>query len=253
MKNLLVTTALVTLLAAGPALAQDTKTPAAGADATVTTDTTVTTDAAPAAPSAEVTTQTEAAPAAEVTTGTEAAPAAGATTDTQVTALTTPEITAPEGFVRQDVVLTADELIGATIYDANGDSIGNVSDLVFDASGAVEATVPGTEAAPADAMAPADGMAADPAVTADATANADANAAASVTPETITHAVVDVGGFLGMGQHRSAVPVSDLTVYTNDSETRVYLPWTREQIEALPVYDENDPATLGATTSTMAN
>lgn len=248
MKNLLVTTALVTLLAAGPALAQDTKTPAAGADATVTTDTTVTTEAAPAAPAAEVTTQTEAAPAAEVTT------------DAQVTAPAMPEINAPEGFVRQDVVLTADDLIGATIYDANGDSIGNVSDLVFDSSAAVETTVPGTEAAPADAMQPADGMAADPAASADAAVTADpaapaaeADAAASMTPQTITHAVVDVGGFLGMGQHRSAVPVSDLTVYTNDSETRVYLPWTREQIEALPVYDENDPATLGATTSTMAN
>ncbi|MBU1304082.1 MAG: PRC-barrel domain-containing protein [Alphaproteobacteria bacterium] len=244
MKNLLVTTALVTLLAAGPALAQDTKTPAAGADATVTTDTTVTTEAAPAAPAAEVTTQTEAAPAAEVTT------------DAQVTAPAMPEITAPEGFVRQDVVLTADDLIGATIYDANGDSIGNVSDLVFDSSAAVETTVPGTEAAPADAMQPVDGMAADPAAPADAMAEqpaAEADAAASMTPQTITHAVVDVGGFLGMGQHRSAVPVSDLTVYTNDSETRVYLPWTREQIEALPVYDENDPATLGATTSIMAN
>ncbi|MBL4918910.1 PRC-barrel domain-containing protein [Szabonella alba] len=60
-----------------------------------------------------------------------------------------------------------------------------------------------------------------------------------------THAVLDIGGFLGIGVHSVAVPVSDLAIYSNDSETRVYLPWTREQIEALPEYDADNPDSLG--------
>ncbi|MEH0070149.1 hypothetical protein V6L77_07160 [Pannonibacter sp. Pt2-lr] len=43
----------------------------------------------------------------------------------------------------------------------------------------------------------------------------------SATPGTITHVLLDVGGFLGIGQRRVAIPVSDLTVYANNSETRV--------------------------------
>ena len=61
----------------------------------------------------------------------------------------------------------------------------------------------------------------------------------------MTHAILDVGGFLGMGQHRIAIPIEDLAVYANGDETRVYLPWTREQLEALPAYDPADPSTLG--------
>jgi len=64
----------------------------------------------------------------------------------------------------------------------------------------------------------------------------------------ITHVIVDVGGFLGIGAHRTALPLSDLQIYANESETRIYLPWTREQVEALPEYDANDPATLGQST-----
>lgn len=62
---------------------------------------------------------------------------------------------------------------------------------------------------------------------------------------TISHAVLDIGGFLGIGEHRVAVPVSDLAVYRSDSEVRIYLPWTREQLEAVPEYVEGDATTLG--------
>ncbi|UFS64616.1 photosystem reaction center protein H [Paracoccus denitrificans] len=58
----------------------------------------------------------------------------------------------------------------------------------------------------------------------------------------ISHAIIDVGGFLGMGEHRVAVPIGDLVVYSKDADLRIYLPWTREQLEALPEFDENAPA-----------
>ena len=62
----------------------------------------------------------------------------------------------------------------------------------------------------------------------------------------ITHAIIDVGGFLGMGVHTVAVPVSDLAIYADSSDNaRVYLPWSREQLEALPAYEPGNLDTLG--------
>jgi len=228
------------------------------------------------------------------------------------------DLVVPEGFTLQTTPLTAEELLGATIYDIAGDSIGEVHDLIFaapdagaagtmpeatDGSTAPDATAPATDTGTADtdtatdpAAAPDSGTAADSTapdaaatpetgtdeVTPDATApetgtatdgtTPDATAPdATATPDTgtaadstapdmgataadgtagqsgqITHAVLDIGGFLGMGQHRIALPVSDLRIYRSDSDIRVYLPWTREQMTALPEYDENDPATLGS-------
>lgn len=208
------------------------------------------------------------------------------------------DLVVPEGFTLQTMPLTAEELLGANIYDISGDSIGEVHDLVFAAPDAGTtggaATMPGTTegSATPDATAPAtgtdtgtaaDGTApdtttapdtgtADTGTTTDgtmpdATASPDTGTAADATaPEAttapdmgatggtattagqsgqVTHAILDIGGFLGMGQHRIALPVSDLRIYRSDSDLRVYLPWTREQMTALPVYDENDPATLG--------
>lgn len=327
-----------------------------------------------------------------------AAPVFAQTTDPAAPAdgVTMPDIAVPEGFSRQDVVLTAEDLLGATIYDANGNSIGDVHDLVIDASGAAGAAPGGTgmdtttgtglspdssggatgtmpdanggAAATSDGMATdgtaADGTAADgtvtdgiapegttgaapspdagsgstgtgmpaddPAAGSDVTSDApgttgtvpDAGAATdgmadngtatdgsspdagtatdgmaaddtatdgmasdgtmtggsatdgttdgmaadgtaapgtagtgAASPATgqITHAVLDIGGFLGMGEHRVAVPISDLAIYRSDSETRVYLPWTQEQLEALPEYDEDDAGTLGRSTMPMAD
>lgn len=259
------------------------------------------------------------------------------------------DLVVPEGFTLQTMPLTAEELLGANIYDISGDSIGEVHDLVFAApdAGTTDgaATMPGTtegSATPeatapstgtdtgtaADGTAPDTGTAdtgtadmgtADTGTAADGTApdataapdagTADTSTAPDATtapdtgtdtgtaadgtmPETttspdtgtvdtgaaadttapdatttapdmgatggtaaadgtagqsgqITHAILDIGGFLGMGQHRIALPVSDLRIYRSDSDLRVYLPWTREQMTALPEYDENDPATLG--------
>lgn len=252
MKTLLTTSMLALALSSGPALTLVLATGPVMAQ----------TEAAPAPAPAP---KPAPAPAPAAETATPAAPAAPAAgMDSSASTMT--EVTVPEGFVRQDTVLTADDLLGATIYDVTGEAIGDVQDLVIEASttdaaaGAAPAAtdaVPADTMAPADATAPADAMAPD-ATTADGAVVAPSDAApvadaAPVKADAISHAVLDVGGFLGMGQHRVAVPVSDLTVYSNDSETRVYLPWSREQIEALQVYDEANPATLGGPADTVAN
>lgn len=243
-------------------------------------------------------------------------------------------ISPPEGYVEGDVVLTSDNLEGASVYDANGDDIGKIHGFVF-ASGAsslmnsTALTAPGTDTAMSPDATRATGStdAADTATTTDHTSgkpesttgvadqaaansdtaasngsatatgsSADGNAAASgdsssatapdsvsgekasttltvnkdaasdaattdaaTTPPAstgattdagamengeISHAIIDVGGFLGIGTHRVAVPVDDLVIYQKDDDIRIYLPWTREQLEALPEFDENDPATV---------
>jgi len=55
----------------------------------------------------------------------------------------------------------------------------------------------------------------------------------------ITDAVIDVGGFLGMGAHPVLVPFSELKVLraTNGSDVRVHLGKTKEQLEAMPHHD----------------
>jgi hypothetical protein len=52
----------------------------------------------------------------------------------------------------------------------------------------------------------------------------------------ITDAVIDVGGFLGMGAHSVQLPFSDLTVLreTDGSDVRVHLGATKEQLKAMP-------------------
>ena len=54
----------------------------------------------------------------------------------------------------------------------------------------------------------------------------------------ITEAVIDVGGFLGMGAHTVLVPFNQLTVLreTNGSDLRVYLDTTKDQLKAMPEY-----------------
>lgn len=190
-------------------------------------------------------------------------PAAAGLAQTTTTGSDPMTITAPDGFERQDMVLTADNLLNASIYDATGNSVGEIDDLVL-ASTAAPATdsttvtaTPSepmtTETAP-DTAETGDGAATDdtatdntgatvttaPAATGTGTAEADA-----ATTGEISHAIVDVGGFLGMGEHRVALPVADLEIYKNDNEIRVYLPWTEDQLRTLPAYVAGDLSTLG--------
>src|SRR5690606_40415222 len=58
-------------------------------------------------------------------------PAATTTATGQDATQPMPAITPPEGYVEGDVVLTTDNLQGASVYDASGDEIGEVHGLVF--------------------------------------------------------------------------------------------------------------------------
>lgn len=244
-----------------------------------------------------------------------------------------PTITPPDGYVEGEVVLTTENLQGATVYDASGDEIGEVHGLVFangstslqggDAGAAMQGsdaatTMPAPDAAtettpaappPAAAETGTDtgdttGMATTDSATAPATEDANTSVesgtaspeatapaldtdssnvasgtdrgdsdriegigsdAGTITPTDattppvqtapegeaqpmgsaeISHAIIDVGGFLGMGEHRVAIPVGDLVVYRKDTDIRIYLPWTRQQLEALPEFDEDGPAPM---------
>ncbi len=55
----------------------------------------------------------------------------------------------------------------------------------------------------------------------------------------ITDAVIDVGGFLGMGVHSVCLPFSQLTVLraTNGADVRVHLDTTKDRLKAMPQYN----------------
>ena len=87
--------------------------------------------------------------------------------------------------------LTAEQLQGAPVYDANDERIGSISELVVAADG------------------------------------------------TITEAVVDIGGFLGIGAKPVALNFEQLQVMAEDADgtgVRVHLTATEEQLEAMPEY-----------------
>ena len=54
----------------------------------------------------------------------------------------------------------------------------------------------------------------------------------------VTHAIMDVGGFLGMGEHTVALEIDDIDILWNDADgdVRVQLPMTQEEMESLPEY-----------------
>ncbi|RUS59813.1 PRC-barrel domain containing protein [Pseudorhodobacter sp. E13] len=54
----------------------------------------------------------------------------------------------------------------------------------------------------------------------------------------ITEAVVDVGGFLGLGEKPVALSLSELSILRSDNgdDIRVYVSQTKEQLEAMPDY-----------------
>lgn len=55
----------------------------------------------------------------------------------------------------------------------------------------------------------------------------------------ITDAIIDVGGFLGMGVHSVLLPFDQLTVLreTNGSDVRVHLDTTKDKLKAMPHHD----------------
>ncbi|PWE31730.1 hypothetical protein C4N9_01585 [Pararhodobacter marinus] len=192
---------------------------------------------------------------------------------------------APDGYQLSDMPLTAEHLLDATIYGPTGDAIGDVHDLILGEAGhsdmqhdpaMAEGAMDGATSEDM-AMGETEGAMTDPVDQTETGASAgvemtnppDMDAentmddepraadlgetATTATPghggqdgaETLSHAILDIGGFLGLGEHRVAVPVSDLQIYQNADDVRVYLPWTEEQLEELPEYVEGDMATYG--------
>ncbi len=56
----------------------------------------------------------------------------------------------------------------------------------------------------------------------------------------VSHILVDVGGFLGMGAHTVALPIDDVDVFWNaqDKDVRVSVPMTKNQLADMPEYDD---------------
>ncbi len=54
----------------------------------------------------------------------------------------------------------------------------------------------------------------------------------------VTQAIIDVGGFLGMGEKPVAMNLADIDILRNEAgdDVRVYLSTTKEQLEAMPAY-----------------
>ena len=55
----------------------------------------------------------------------------------------------------------------------------------------------------------------------------------------IDKAIIDVGGFLGLGEKPVAVSMDDLTIMRGENDIRVYVNSTEEQLEEMPAYEAN--------------
>lgn len=106
-------------------------------------------------------------------------------------ALVAPSVEREGYMVADPEELTAENLTGSSVYGVEDEDIGNVSDLVLDADGAV------------------------------------------------TEAVIDVGGFLGLGAKNVAISFDEIQILRTEAgdEFRVYMDATQEQLEALPEYE----------------
>lgn len=58
----------------------------------------------------------------------------------------------------------------------------------------------------------------------------------------VTGVVTDVGGFLGMGEHRVSLAPDKVTVYKNaDGDMRAYVSMSKDELKALPAYEAPNP------------
>jgi sporulation protein YlmC with PRC-barrel domain len=89
--------------------------------------------------------------------------------------------------------MSADELVGRDVIDPEGNSVGEVADLMLDSN------------------------------------------------QAITHVLVGVGGFLGIGERHVALELSQLSVDAGEDGVLVTR-MTKEQLEALPAYEKVDGA-----------
>ena len=91
------------------------------------------------------------------------------------------------GFSEVDIAsMTQDDLIGAEVYGANDENVGEVGDVMENG------------------------------------------------------VLIEVGGFLGLGEKQVLVPLDDLSVMTDtDGEVRIYVNATEESLEAMPEFEAN--------------
>lgn len=97
-----------------------------------------------------------------------------------------------EGFQQAEAQeITADNLLGANVYDVNDENIGSVSDVVMGPEGQAE------------------------------------------------YAVIDIGGFLGLGTHTVAIGFDEMQVLHDEgwADLRVYVDATQEELENMPEYE----------------
>lgn len=54
----------------------------------------------------------------------------------------------------------------------------------------------------------------------------------------VTGVITDVGGFLGMGEHRVSLSPDQVALYKNaDNDLRAYVSMTKDELKALPKYE----------------
>lgn len=57
--------------------------------------------------------------------------------------------------------------------------------------------------------------------------------------DAVTGIITDVGGFLGMGEHRISLSPDQIAIYKNsDNDIRAYVSLTKDELKALPTYEE---------------
>jgi len=111
-----------------------------------------------------------------------------AATDTTTTAAIDKAQLTP---VPADKLTTEQDLVGTTVYGANDESVGEISDVVLTQDGKIDAVI------------------------------------------------IDVGGFLGVGEKPVAVGFDKLSFMADkDGKKYLYTPFSKEQLEAQPAYDE---------------
>jgi sporulation protein YlmC with PRC-barrel domain len=94
--------------------------------------------------------------------------------------------------------------LGAPIYSAAGEKMGDVKDVLFDRTGKIQTVV------------------------------------------------IGVGGFLGLGEKRVAVPF-DVVTYTEENDARqIVVPLTKEALQNAPAYEVSEKTTMEKVTETAA-